>query len=95
LAAAHWLLPTDCSPSAIGFAIGAFMSGIAGYIGMMISVRANVRTAEAARTSMQKALTIAFRSGAVTGMFVVGLGLLGTAGYYFYLQRRRRKSANP
>jgi K(+)-stimulated pyrophosphate-energized sodium pump len=71
---------------AIGFAIGAVMSGIAGYIGMMISVRANVRTAEAARTGMQKALTIAFRSGAVTGMFVVGLGLLGTAGYYFYLQ---------
>ena len=71
---------------AIGFAIGAVMSGTAGYIGMMISVRANVRTAEAARTGMQKALTIAFRSGAVTGMFVVGLGLLGTAGYYFYLQ---------
>jgi K(+)-stimulated pyrophosphate-energized sodium pump len=71
---------------AIGFAIGAIMSGVAGYIGMMISVRANVRTAEAARTGMQKALTIAFRSGAVTGMCVVGLGLLGTAGYYFYLK---------
>ncbi len=71
---------------AIGFAIGSIMSGIAGYIGMTISVRANVRTAEAARKGMQKALTIAFRSGAVTGMFVVGLGLLGTAGYYFYLQ---------
>ncbi len=71
---------------AVGFAIGAVMSGVAGYIGMMISVRANVRTAEAARTGMQKALTIAFRSGAVTGMFVVGLGLLGTAGYYFHLQ---------
>jgi K(+)-stimulated pyrophosphate-energized sodium pump len=71
---------------AIGFAIGAVMSGVAGYIGMTISVRANVRTAEAARSGMQKALTIAFRSGAVTGMFVVGLGLLGTAGYYFYLQ---------
>jgi K(+)-stimulated pyrophosphate-energized sodium pump len=70
---------------AVGFAIGAIMSGIAGYIGMMISVRANVRTAEAARTGMQKALTLAFRSGAVTGMFVVGLGLLGTAGYYFHL----------
>ena len=71
---------------ALGFAIGAVMSGTAGYIGMIISVRANVRTAEAARSGMQKALTIAFRSGAVTGMFVVGLGLLGTAGYYFYLQ---------
>ena len=70
---------------AVGFAIGAIMSGIAGYIGMTISVRANVRTAEAARSGMQKALTLAFQSGAVTGMFVVGLGLLGTAGYYFYL----------
>ena len=73
---------------AVGFAIGAIMSGIAGYIGMMISVRANVRTAEAARSGMQKALTLAFRSGAVTGMFVVGLGLLGTAGYYFYLMNQ-------
>jgi K(+)-stimulated pyrophosphate-energized sodium pump len=71
---------------AIGFAIGAIMSGIAGYIGMMVSVRANVRTTEAARTSMQGALNVAFRSGAVTGMLVVGLGLLGTAGYYFHLK---------
>ena len=71
--------------TAIGFAIGAVLSGLAGFIGMFVSVRANVRTTQAATKGLNEALNVSFKGGAVTGLLVVGLGLLGVAGYFWFV----------